>query len=324
MTSMKNDPLSWRALPLVAVALLLGGCPVTVSLGQAEPDPFGDGGTTQWQDAGAPFNDARPRYDRPSDVAPVDRPPAEVTMPDEYPPGARCPNGMALVTGGTFDMGLRQFGDPSLNFSGAQPLHRVQVSDFCMDLTEVTVAAYRRCVMGSGCTAPETINYCNWGVAGRDDHPINCVTWDQSLAYCQRRGAALPTEAQWEYAARGTDGRIYPWGDDGPDTQLCWNFTAVWNGTCPVGSFPEGRSPFGVLDMAGNVGEHVADWFGYYGDLPSGLLIDPTGPAGGSTRVIRDNSWDGSNPRWYRAAMRGDINPRLPYRVGFRCARPTR
>ncbi len=308
---------------LATCALLLCGCADTVSLGRA--DPFGDGGMQRWPDQGLVYNDALPRFDNPTtDAVRADRPPVQATFPDEYRPGARCPADMVLVPGATFDMGMRQYVDPLVDHWPSRPLHAVRVSDFCMDVTEVTVGGYRRCVTGAGCTAPQRLDGCNWDLPGRENHPITCVTWEQSSDYCQRRGARLPTEAQWEYAARGTDGRSYPWGDDGPDRQLCWGGHGDQIGTCPVGSFPAGASPFGVLDMAGNVIEHIADWYGPYADPAAALLVDPTGPVGGTGHVIRDASSSSYRALSFRSAMRTPFEGTATPVIGFRCARPAR
>ena len=218
-----------------------------------------------------------------------------------------CPSEMALIPAGSFDMGAMDLPDSS-------PVHRVTLSAFCMDVTEVTVAAYRMC-MSTGCTSPGTGGFCNWNVSGRDNHPINCVDWNQARAYCQWRGGDLPTEAQWEYAARGTDGRTYPWGNTAPSNQLCWRGEL----SCAVRTSPSGVSPFGLQDMAGNVWEWVRDWRGSYTDTAS---TDPTGPPSGDDHVGRGGSWDDTDAVRVRAAFRYSFSP--SYRggfLGFRCAR---
>jgi formylglycine-generating enzyme required for sulfatase activity len=185
-----------------------------------------------------------------------------------------------------------------------------------MDLTEVTVAAYRLCT-APGCTPPSTGTYYNWFVTGRDNHPINGVDWNQSRAYCQSRGGDLPTEAQWEYAARGSDvaNHIYPWGNAAPASQLCRNQSS----TCPVQSYPSGNSPFGLFDMAGNVWEWTRD---FYASYTSAAAIDPTGPTSGTNRVVRGGSWYDASATRVRAAFRLGYSP--TYRsdvIGFRCVR---
>ncbi len=236
-------------------------------------------------------------------------------IPDAPPSvdAGSCPTGMALIPAGTFTMG-----DADMASLNAQPPHRVTVSAFCMDLTEVTVAAYGSCT-ASGCTAPGTAINCNWGIAGRGNHPVNCVDWNQARAYCRSLGGDLPTEAQWEYGARGTDGRIHPWGNAAPTTQLCWSGAGMRSSTCPVQSFPAGNSPFGLSDMAGNLFEWTADWYSIYG---AATATDPVGPTSGAARVDRGGGWDATSPAHVRSPSRWGDTPTDRYPVrGFRCAR---
>ena len=204
------------------------------------------------------------------------------------------------------------------------PVHAVTLSAYCMDVTEVTVAAYRGC---SACSPPSTTaGACNWIAAGRDDHPINCVTWDQARAYCQSQGKDLPTEAQWEYAARGAMTEpVYPWGMQPPDdTRLCWNGGTEHNmGTCPVGHYP--AAAFGLFDMAGNVYEWTRDCFANY-DSGVGPVSDPGVPfaptCSSANRVLRVGGWNNSNAILVRAAFRlRNVPTSLNDDLGFRCAR---
>lgn len=226
-----------------------------------------------------------------------------------------CPAGMRLIPSGAFSMG-----DADPRSIGAQPPHMVTLSAFCMDLTEVTVAAYRACP-ASTCPPPGSGEDCNWPESGRDSHPINCVDRAQSRAYCQSVGGDLPTEAQWEYAARGTDGRMYPWGDDAPLSRVCWrDGMSAPNGTCPVGLFPSGRSPFGLFDMAGNVMEWTLDWYGPY---PAAAVVNPTGPDAGTQGIVRGGAWTQTrlSAAAVRTAFRSGVDPANPsLNVGFRCA----
>jgi formylglycine-generating enzyme required for sulfatase activity len=277
----------------------LWGCARTVSLGQAYADPTAD-------------TDAGPTVD--TDAGPT-RPTSDVVLTVADGEVIRCPGGMAAIPGGTFLMG-----DPTTDSPSELGVHRVQVSSFCMDLTEVTVAAYRQC---PACRAPSTTVYCNWGLAGRENHPVNCVDWNQSDAYCRWRGASLPTEAQWEYSTRGTDGRTYPWGDTPPDAQLCWSASVERAGTCPVRSFPAGDSPFGLADMAGNAWEWTADFWGAY-DTSGSLSVDPTGAATGTSRVSRGGSWSHTSGSLINASHRNNDFARpgtSDFMYGFRCAR---
>ena len=230
---------------------------------------------------------------------------------------------MVQVTEGPFTRGSTEGqGDPD-----EEPQGTVTVSAFWIDKTEVTAAQYRKCVEAKGCTpASASDRFCNWGKPGQDNHPINCVRWDQANAYCEWAGARLPTEAEWEKAARGTDGRTYPWGNTAPSCQV-----AIWFdhdseshacghlGTWPVGSKPEGASPYGAVDMAGNVWEWVAD--GYDAHLyRNGSSVDPRGPDKSTMRVLRGGGFGNDGLGKLRAAERfkfaaGNQTPG----IGFRC-----
>ncbi|MBI4699622.1 MAG: SUMF1/EgtB/PvdO family nonheme iron enzyme [Deltaproteobacteria bacterium] len=252
-----------------------------------------------------------------SSSAPVPRP---EPAPAPEPPSAES---MVLVPAGDFWMGCAP-ADPSCD-DDEKPRHEVYLDAFYIDKTEVTVAAYRACVSAGGCGAPGAEQSCNWGESGRDDHPINCVDWHQSEAYCRWTGKRLPTEAEWEKAARSADGRIYPWGSEAPSCRL-----AVMNdgfggcgrmSTWPVGSKPAGASPYGALDMAGNVWEWVADWYdaNYYATSPA---RNPGGPTGGSEHGLRGGCWQDDVVLSVRASDRIWYVPALRSYFGFRCARP--
>jgi formylglycine-generating enzyme required for sulfatase activity len=201
-----------------------------------------------------------------------------------------------------------------------KPQHTVYLDAYWIDKTEVTAAQYQRCVDSGVCSAPKAGALCTYGANDKSDHPVNCVDWSQAAAYCQWAGRRLPTEAEWEKAARGVDGRIYPWGDQSPDAALANFNEKVGRTTTPVGSYPAGVSHYGALDMAGNVWEWTADWFydTYYAKSPH---ENPTGPGPGFERVLRGGAWFNS-ANFVRAAYRGRNTPdsRNDY-VGFRCAR---
>ncbi len=222
------------------------------------------------------------------------------------------------------------------------PMRTVFMNAFYIDKYEVTVAQYRACVESGGC--PELrlgsgaylhsyeFPYCNWGHSGRDNYPVNCINWFEADRYCRWAGKRLPTEAEWEKAARGTDGRRFPWGDE---QATCEHIVMDEGGdgcgrerTWPVGSKPAGASPYGVMDMSGNVWEWTADWyaFDFYG---RGVDVDPynnveeKGPIGARLKVLRGGSWADQSSLLHRTANRlgyqADTHP--DYTVGFRCAR---
>ncbi len=263
----------------------------------------------------------------PVDLAPPFDVPAPTDVPaasDTPPPGdaGTCPAGMRLIPGREFTMGGEDLAShyPSIAYVRN---HRVRVSAFCMDEADVSVDAYGRCPVAT-CTAPGTAMYCNWGVAGRESHPVNCVDWAQASAHCQWRGATLPTEAQWEYAARYPDGRRYPWGDAPPSTQQCWTAGGTTGmSTCATGSFPAGNSALGLSDLGGNVYQWAADWYGPYPSDTGFVPVDPTGASTGTTRAVRGGPWYGSSVAYYsRAASRDGLAPTFRGNgVGFRCAR---
>ena len=252
-------------------------------------------------------------------------------------------DGMELVyvPAGKFLMGSTT--DDSYKRDNEKPPHMVDLDAFWIDRTEVTNAMFARFVAVTGyktraerigsSTVPnplatwEHTTGANWqhprgsgsDLTELEQHPVVHVTWDDADAYCQWAGRRLPTEAEWEKAARGTDGRLYPWGNSWPTGKLS-NFDRNVGGTMPVGSYPDGMSPYGALDMAGNVWEWVADYHSekYY-EVSSPR--NPQGPSSGIDRVMRGGSWymEAGN---IRAAYRGwDDQTKMNVHVGFRCAR---
>jgi formylglycine-generating enzyme required for sulfatase activity len=187
-----------------------------------------------------------------------------------------------FVPAGAFTMGSDE------GLPDQRPAHRVTLSSFWIMQTEVTNAQYAHCVDAGACTAPANDRWNNSDFAA---HPVTGVTWQQANEYALWVGGRLPTEAEWEKAARGTDGRIYPWGNEiTGNEQLNYNSSMGVGDTMPVGSYPQGASPYGVLDMAGNVEEWVGDWYGpvYYARSPE---ENPTGPNDGSAKVLRGGSY---------------------------------
>ena len=169
------------------------------------------------------------------------------------------------VPAGEFQMGSDRTHD-SLANPGELPMHKVTLPGFWIMRTEVTNAQYARCIVAGACTLPDNTRWNNLGHAA---DPITDVDWHQAGAYAQWAGGRLPTEAEWEKACRGTDGRLYPWGNTEPDTTHA-NFGKIVGDTTRVGSYPLGASPYGARDMAGNAWEWVADWYDpdYYTNMP--------------------------------------------------------
>ncbi|HOU53511.1 MAG TPA: formylglycine-generating enzyme family protein [Myxococcota bacterium] len=255
--------------------------------------------------------------------------PEEVRGTSETP--LEVPEGMVHVPEGPFPMGC----DPGRDGPCARaetPARTPWVSGFFIDRTEVTVAAYRACVEAGVCSRPVSFSLCNYGSPDRGNFPVNCVTWDHAATYCRWRHGRLPTEAEWEKAARGTDGRPWPWGrepfDDGGvfRANLGEGFASVlrsrdhWELDAPVGFYPEGASPFGALDMAGNLAEWVED--GYREPYDLGDLRDPRVGETAEGRVVRGGSFRDPGRR-ARTYAREFHPPESWYdHVGFRCVRP--
>jgi len=183
-------------------------------------------------------------------------------------------------------------------FNDEKPQREVYLDGYWMYKHEVTVAQYRKFCEETYREMPPAPKS-GW----KDDHPMVMVTWTDASAYAKWAGMSLPTEAQWEKAARGTEGRIYPWGNTW-DAEKCNNYESGAKQTKPVGSYTSGASPYGCMDMAGNVWEWCSDWYDrdYYKSGPS---RNPTGPKDGSCRVLRGGGW-GSNGGLCRAAGRYD------------------
>lgn len=203
-----------------------------------------------------------------------------------------------------------------------KPFHAVYLDAFWIDQTEVTNVMYIGCVREGVCAPPAQVasrrNLVYFGQQAFNDYPVIYVTWKDADRYCRWAGRRLPTEAEWEKAARGTDGRIFPWGNERASRWLA-NFDQQVGDTTRAGSYPAGASPFGVLDLAGNVAEWVADWFAadYYQSAP---VVNPPGPPTGEFRVQRGGSWL-SQAHAIRSAYRLWNYPDSSFEgIGFRCA----
>ncbi len=256
-----------------------------------------------------------------------------------------CPAGMQRVEGASFLMGSPADGETP---SDESPAHELRVGAFCMDVTEVTIGDYARCdgcqplehsVRAEGLT-PNAIGFwsqfCNRSDA--EDHPVNCIDWQRANAYCEAMGKRLPTEAEWELAARGPDGKRFPWGDAPPSSErlnacgeecsrmlserLAKTGRGSWPkmyagddgapATAPVAAHAAGATPAGVYDLAGNVWEWTSSHYCRYDDPD----------CGDSRRVIRGGGWDTVESQDVRAARRLPSAPSArSWSVGFRCAK---
>lgn len=200
--------------------------------------------------------------------------------------------------------------------SRRQKAHPVYLKAYWIDQVEVTNAMYALCVAEGGCKPPASINP-YFGRKAYADHPVVYVSWEKAQAYCHWVGGRLPTEAEWEKAARGVDGRRYPWGSAPPDNFLL-NFNGVYGDPRPAYDYLPGASPYGLLNMAGNVREWVADWFDpdYYLVSP---YENPQGPPSGETKSLRGGAyWD--NAKQVQTFYRLSHDPTSPgQNRGFRC-----
>jgi len=201
------------------------------------------------------------------------------------------------------------------------PRREVSLDGFYLDRDEVTASRYAKFLEATEqASRPEYWHELD--LASRGDRPVIGVSWHEANAYCRWAGKRLPTEAEWEKAARGTDERTYPWGNREPSTDLATfgkpQRNAYQDGLAPVGSHEAGKSPYGINDLAGNVSEWVADW--YAEDLPTDVAWNPTGPASGTGKVIRGGGWD-DPPNRVQSAKRFYASPgNRADDIGFRCA----
>ena len=234
------------------------------------------------------------------------------------------PGGMVPVPAGEFIMGSDPRKDPAAG-PQEQPLHRVTLDAFEIDRYEVSNVEYLRFVLSTGASWPQF-----WRAKPFPDkmatHPVINVSWQEADAYCRWAGKRLPTEAEWEKAARGSDGRMFPWGDE-PAGWIKSNIAhpgskrgAKYPPLANINRYDKGVSPYGVYQLAGNVSEWVSDWFDpdYY---RKGINENPKGPEVGELKVFRGGSWN-EDPEVARSAGRNGGEPtRKSYLTGFRCAR---
>jgi formylglycine-generating enzyme required for sulfatase activity len=231
---------------------------------------------------------------------------------------------MHEVAGGTFMMGCAGEGTVEPDCDSDETAHLVTLSTYWIDTYEVTQSAYAQCMEAGACTVPSS----EFAPTAHRDRPVRSVTHDQAIAFCTWRGKRLPSEAEWEYACRGKDRRVWPWGNDAPSCSLA-NMSTCLGTVMPVGSLPAGASPALALDLAGNVSEWVGDWYSstYYAATDG--ATDPAGPdpdaascvsGTGACRVTRGG-------HYARGAIElrcADREPELPSAsfidIGFRCA----
>ena len=234
----------------------------------------------------------------------------------EQPSSAEIP--MAEIPAGEFAMGS----DGGQALEDERPMHRVWVGRFSMDLHEVMTAQYAEFLAVTHRPAPWQWNTVD--LSQPRDRPVIGVDWSDADAYCRSKEKRLPTEAEWEKSARGTDGRLYPWGNQAPSKDLAnfalgarFSYSQV---LMPVQSYEQGKSPYGLYQMAGNVWEWVKDWYAanYYEVSPE---RNPQGPEEGQFKVLRGGSWS-DLPKYLLTYGRFKLSPetRNSY-TGFRCAK---
>ncbi|BDD12559.1 hypothetical protein FUAX_49910 (plasmid) [Fulvitalea axinellae] len=253
-----------------------------------------------------------------------DEPPTK--KKEEKPQGKYA--AMVTVPAGKFTMGCDANIDPVCFYTSNEQLHTVYLDEFQIDKYEVTFKRYQKCVDAGVCTPPAIGGALNYGWPGVDLFPVNGVTWFQAKEFCEWEGKRLPTEAEWEKAARGTDKRTYPWGNESPSCEYAVmdrpnaGFLGCGTGnTLNVGSKPKGASPYGALDMAGNLWEWTADWYDeeYFDKSPK---KNPKGPANGDYKVARGGDFFSRAGYELRTTSRFYYEPSdYSIAIGFRCAK---
>lgn len=249
---------------------------------------------------------------------------------------AAAGSAQVVVPAGAFQMGCSSGDADCEKDEGPPGGTRVEVPAFSIDINEVTVAEYQRCIDAGACRHPDDHarnQYCNLDAPGRDKHPMNCVDWSDAVDYCEWVGRRLPTEAEWEKAARAGSTTAYPWGSEVSCEQAILD-DGVTRGskgdemdgcgedrTWPIAS--RAANALGLFDMNGNAGEWTANW--YAGDALSSLYAkgDLNGPAQGRQKVVRGGSWDENRPN-LRSSFRNVKPPvggdAIYGSLGFRCA----
>ncbi len=238
-----------------------------------------------------------------STASPASGAPARTAAAEAAPKKPSCPDGMQWIEGGEFWVGSEGSSGPK----DEHPRFLTQMHGFCLDRTEVTAQAYDACVGNGQCTsAKRATKTCNAGKEERRNHPINCTSWEQADAYCAAQGKRLPTEPEWEYAARGgSEYRRFSWGNEAPDGHTCWKQPH----SCEVGVHTEGA--FGLHDMNGNVWEWTDSFYGAY----------PWPEKSAPHKVYRGGSWSRRFEKWMELTLRNRWGPdKFGSHLGFRCA----
>ncbi|MCG7522048.1 SUMF1/EgtB/PvdO family nonheme iron enzyme [Ruegeria sp. Ofav3-42] len=235
---------------------------------------------------------------------------------------------MVSVPAATYEMGCDPAVDEICSYVPEEYKHTVTIDAFMIDKYEVTTRRYTACVDAGVCSQPTVGGLMHFGDPDSDRWPINGVNWYQAKEFCEWEGKRLPTSAEWELAARGTDGRIYPWGNQAPDCKrvVMDRANAGYMGcgsgnTLKVGSKPKGASPYGAMDMAGNVWEWVSDWYdeSYYYNSPK---KNPKGPKRGDLKITRGGDFLSRQAYEVRSTGRFPYYPSNPSpAIGFRCAK---
>jgi formylglycine-generating enzyme required for sulfatase activity/tRNA A-37 threonylcarbamoyl transferase component Bud32 len=316
-----------RATPVVQataaprLATPLSGEPTMAAPSPTQPPPSTD--TPRPTDTPLPPTNTYTSVPITPTFSPTPQPPTPTFTPGANPTMVANRDGMVLVfvPAGEFLMGSQDSDPGAGNYE--KPAHTVYLDAFWIDRTAVTNAKYAKCVQAGACQPPVPQNSYSrnsyFGDAQYDNYPVIYVSWNDAKAYCAWAGRRLLTEAEWEKAARGMDGRRYPWGNQVPDAGKL-NYAGNVGDTVEVGQYPLGASPYGALDMAGNVWQWVADWYSdtYYAASPS---QNPTGPESGDERVTRGGGWY-SVAGVIRSANRDGYSPDARYgNVGIRCGR---
>jgi len=286
--------------------------------------------------AGCDHEDSEPQLDRSSVVTTKDEPDPEKTENSTpfcegkemaAPSSGVADEAMIKIPAGAFLRGCKP--SERLCREDNQPARTIYLDRYAIDRTEVTVADFRDCVDAGPCAQPRAkADNCNWGRTGRDQHPINCVTWQQAREFCCWKGKRLPTEAEWEKAARGPDGTPYPWGTNRLPASL-GEILVDNRETIAVGEREADRSAYGVHDMGYNVSEWVWDIYGltYYERSPDRNPKGPTPHRSPPWHIVRGGSWLLPMVTFYRQplfAEPDEYGEKLfiaPEALGFRCAK---